>query len=109
VFCSLFVLTWWLLRFVFAGCPAISHTQSSPPLRKTLFSGGAGARDVRLEDFSVSNGGRELIEDATIVLAHGRRYGLVRAAVGVGGWIWKGEGAGWLCSCLPCVRDIPLF
>jgi ATP-binding cassette subfamily F protein 3 len=32
---------------------------------------------VHLEAFSVSNGGRELIQDATVILAAGRRYGLI--------------------------------
>jgi hypothetical protein len=30
-------------------------------------------RDVHLENFSVSNGGAELIEDASVTLAYGRR------------------------------------
>ena len=30
-----------------------------------------------MENFSVSNGGEELIQDASITLAFGRRYGLV--------------------------------
>jgi len=40
--------------------------------------GGGGSRDVHLENFSVSNGGRELIENANVMFAFGRRYGLVR-------------------------------
>jgi len=39
--------------------------------------GGGGCRDLHLENFSVSNGGKDLIEDATLMLAFGRRYGLV--------------------------------
>eukprot|EP00775_Hariotina_reticulata_P003197 gene3197-3475_t len=39
--------------------------------------GGGGSRDIHLENFSVSNGGRELVEDATVMLAAGRRYGLI--------------------------------
>jgi hypothetical protein len=34
-------------------------------------------RDLHLENFNVSNGGRDLIEDASVTLAYGRRYGLV--------------------------------
>jgi hypothetical protein len=34
-------------------------------------------RDVSLDNFSVSNGGKDLISDATLMLAFGRRYGLV--------------------------------
>lgn len=41
------------------------------------YAGSIGARDLQLEDFSVSNGGPNLIEDASIMLAFGRRYGLV--------------------------------
>jgi ATP-binding cassette, subfamily F, member 3 len=40
-------------------------------------AGSLGARDLHLEDFSVSNGGPNLIEDASIMMAFGRRYGLV--------------------------------
>jgi len=40
--------------------------------------GAGGVRDLHLEDFSVSNGGPNLIEDASIIMAFGRRYGLVR-------------------------------
>ena len=31
-------------------------------------------RDLHLENFSVSNGGQELIQDANITMAFGRRY-----------------------------------
>ncbi|KAK9867268.1 hypothetical protein WJX84_007223 [Apatococcus fuscideae] len=40
-------------------------------------AGGGGSKDLQLENFSVSNGGAELIEDASLMMAHGRRYGLV--------------------------------
>ena len=36
-------------------------------------AGGGGARDLHLEDFSVSNGGPELIENASVIMAFGRR------------------------------------
>ncbi|GIL87925.1 hypothetical protein Vretifemale_15973 [Volvox reticuliferus] len=39
--------------------------------------GGGGSRDVLLENFSLSNGGKELVTDATVMLAFGRRYGLI--------------------------------
>ena len=39
--------------------------------------GGGGARDIKLDAVSVSNGGAELIADAPLLLAAGRRYGLV--------------------------------
>ncbi len=38
---------------------------------------GVGARDVTLENLVISNGGEVLIEDCSLTLAHGRRYGLV--------------------------------
>ncbi|KAL2613889.1 hypothetical protein R1flu_025581 [Riccia fluitans] len=34
-------------------------------------------KDIRLENFSISLGGKELINSATVTLAYGRRYGLV--------------------------------
>ena len=48
---------------------------ADPVIARNL--GAGGARDFHLEDFSVSNGGPNLIEDASIMLAFGRRYGLV--------------------------------
>ena len=64
--------------------PRCAHQTTLPPHTHAYGnnSGGGGARDVRLEDFSVSNGGRELIENGSVVLAHGRRYGLVRRGGG---------------------------
>ncbi|WIA32674.1 hypothetical protein OEZ86_003475 [Tetradesmus obliquus] len=40
-------------------------------------AGGGGPRDIHLENFCVSNGGRELVVDASVSLAVGRRYGLI--------------------------------
>jgi len=40
-------------------------------------AGAMGSRDIHLNCFSVSNGGAELIEDADLILAYGRRYGLI--------------------------------
>ncbi|XP_024537100.1 ABC transporter F family member 3 [Selaginella moellendorffii] len=34
-------------------------------------------KDIRMENFSISMGGRELINSASVTLAYGRRYGLV--------------------------------
>lgn len=39
--------------------------------------GSCAGRDIQLENFSVSNGGRDLIEDASVIMAYGRRYGLI--------------------------------
>ncbi|KAG2491511.1 hypothetical protein HYH03_010088 [Edaphochlamys debaryana] len=39
--------------------------------------GGGGSKDVHLENFSVSNGGKDLVTDASVMLAFGRRYGLI--------------------------------
>ena len=40
-------------------------------------TGSGGSRDIHLENISVSNGGEELVSDASLTLSHGRRYGLV--------------------------------
>ncbi|KAK1283349.1 ABC transporter F family member 3 [Acorus calamus] len=39
--------------------------------------GGSGARDIHMENFTVSVGGRELIQEGTVTLSFGRHYGLV--------------------------------
>ncbi|KAK1308001.1 ABC transporter F family member 3 [Acorus calamus] len=39
--------------------------------------GGGGARDIHMENFTVSVGGRELIQEGTVTLSFGRHYGLV--------------------------------
>jgi ATP-binding cassette subfamily F protein 3 len=39
--------------------------------------GSCAGRDIHLENFSVSNGGKDLIEDASVIMAYGRRYGLI--------------------------------
>jgi len=39
--------------------------------------GGPAVRDIHMENFSVTVGGRDLIQEATITLAFGRHYGLV--------------------------------
>ena len=40
-------------------------------------AGGGGQRDLKLEGIALSNGGANLIEDASLLLAAGRTYGLV--------------------------------
>ncbi|GBG74985.1 hypothetical protein CBR_g19498 [Chara braunii] len=39
--------------------------------------GSSGARDIHMDNFSISVAGKELISEATVTLAFGRRYGLV--------------------------------
>eukprot|EP00271_Cylindrocystis_brebissonii_P003829 TRINITY_DN15071_c0_g2_i1.p1 TRINITY_DN15071_c0_g2~~TRINITY_DN15071_c0_g2_i1.p1 ORF type:complete len:764 (-),score=206.39 TRINITY_DN15071_c0_g2_i1:552-2843(-) len=39
--------------------------------------GGGASKDLRLQDFSIIVAGKELISDASLTLAFGRRYGLV--------------------------------
>ncbi|CAG9460948.1 unnamed protein product [Pedinophyceae sp. YPF-701] len=39
--------------------------------------GSMGVRDINLEAITVSNGGADLISDGSVVLAYGRRYGLI--------------------------------
>ncbi|XP_039068157.1 ABC transporter F family member 3-like [Hibiscus syriacus] len=40
-------------------------------------SGGAAVRDIHMENFNVSVGGRDLIVDGSVTLSYGRHYGLV--------------------------------
>uniref|UniRef100_A0A0D9VMX6 ABC transporter domain-containing protein n=1 Tax=Leersia perrieri TaxID=77586 RepID=A0A0D9VMX6_9ORYZ len=40
-------------------------------------SGGPAVRDIHMENFNVTVGGRDLIQECTITLAFGRHYGLV--------------------------------
>lgn len=55
---------------------ALAHLKGSLP---TIIrnQGSAGCRDIHLEDFNISAGGKDLIVDANLMLAFGRRYGLV--------------------------------
>ena len=39
--------------------------------------GGGAIKDVFLEQINVTNGGKNLVEDSELMLAFGRRYGLV--------------------------------
>ena len=43
----------------------------------TQCRGGGTIKDIYLEQINVSNGGKSLIEDSELMLAHGRRYGVV--------------------------------
>ncbi|KAF5734972.1 hypothetical protein HS088_TW15G00471 [Tripterygium wilfordii] len=52
-----------------AGMPVISVSHDG--------GGGPVVKDIHMENFSVSVGGRELIVDGTITLSFGRHYGLV--------------------------------
>lgn len=52
-----------------AGMPPVFVNHSS--------EGGPAVRDIHMENFSVTVGGRDLIQEATITLAFGRHYGLV--------------------------------
>jgi len=54
--------------------------------------------DVRLEQVSMSMFGKELIQDSTILLNHGRRYGLIGA---------NGSGKTTLLACL-AARELPI-
>eukprot|EP00983_Pelagomonas_calceolata_P011653 375270-Pelagomonas_calceolata.AAC.12 len=40
-------------------------------------AGGMGPRDLCLDKFDVSNGGKNLIQEGNLMLAFGRRYGLI--------------------------------
>merc|ERR1719480_72412 len=44
-----------------------------------VLASGAKSRDVRLEQVNMSMFGKELIQDTTICINHGRRYGLIGA------------------------------
>lgn len=50
-------------------------------------TGGPAVRDIHLDNFSISNGGAELIENGTCTLAWGRRCALT-------GWMEPTEEAG---------------
>jgi hypothetical protein len=66
------------------AAPSPARAPPTPPhLAPDPSSGGGGARDVHLENFSVSNGGKELIENGNVMFAFGRRYGLVGLGWGV--------------------------
>lgn len=46
-------------------------------MRTLCLRGGGVVGNIKLENFSVGNGGKELIQDGELLLAVGRRYGLV--------------------------------
>ena len=55
-----------------ARCARKLHAEAAHACR-----GGGVIKDVFLEQINVTNGGKNLIEDSELMLAHGRRYGLV--------------------------------
>ncbi|EPS74591.1 hypothetical protein M569_00164, partial [Genlisea aurea] len=57
------------MEAVKAGMPAVAVSHEN--------SDGPNVRDIRLENFSVSVGGRDLIVDGCVTLSYGRHYGLV--------------------------------
>lgn len=60
--------------------PIIQRHQSSHisrSLSSVISRAGGVVGNLKLEDFSVSNGGKELIQNGELMLATGRRYGLV--------------------------------
>jgi len=58
-----------------AAAAAAAAQGSKPTIRRN--AGAGGARDLRLSNLCVSNGGSDLIRNADLLLAAGRRYGLV--------------------------------
>ncbi|KAM0942093.1 putative ABC transporter, AAA+ ATPase domain, P-loop containing nucleoside triphosphate hydrolase [Dioscorea sansibarensis] len=57
------------MEAVKAGMPIVSVRHDG--------DGGSAAKDVHMENFNVSVGGRDLITDASVTLSFGRHYGLV--------------------------------
>ncbi|ONI07530.1 hypothetical protein PRUPE_5G126100 [Prunus persica] len=57
------------MEAVRAGMPVVSVNHES--------IGGPNVKDIRLENFNVSVGGRDLIVDGSVTLSFGRHYGLV--------------------------------
>jgi ATP-binding cassette, subfamily F, member 3 len=43
--------------------------------------GGPAIRDIHMENFSVTVGGRDLISDATVTLSFGRHYGEINICI----------------------------
>ncbi|XP_078440145.1 general control non-repressible 3 [Wolffia australiana] len=58
------------MEAVRAGMPVIS-------VKHDFTEGGGAVKDIHLENFTVSVGGRDLISDASLTLSFGRHYGLV--------------------------------
>ncbi|KAJ6841069.1 ABC transporter F family member 3 [Iris pallida] len=53
-----------------AGMPTVSVNHNGN-------EGGGGPRDIHMDNFTISVGGRDLIQDCTVTLSFGRHYGLV--------------------------------
>ena len=52
-----------------------ADSTSAPVIMRN--TGAGGSRDIKMDDISVSNGGEELVSNASLTLSYGRRYGLV--------------------------------
>lgn len=57
------------MEAVKAGMPAVAINHDN--------SDGPAVRDIHMENFNISVGGRDLIVDGCITLSHGRHYGLI--------------------------------
>ncbi|XP_039134822.1 LOW QUALITY PROTEIN: ABC transporter F family member 3-like [Dioscorea cayenensis subsp. rotundata] len=57
------------MEAVKAGMPVVSVRHEG--------DGGSAAKDIHMENFNISVGGRDLITDASVTLSFGRHYGLV--------------------------------
>ncbi|CAA0825450.1 ABC transporter F family member 3 [Striga hermonthica] len=57
------------MEAVKAGMPAVAVTHDN--------SDGPAVRDIHMENFTISVGGRDLIVDGSVTLSYGRHYGLV--------------------------------
>lgn len=55
------------MEAVKAGMPAVAVNHDN--------SDGPAVRDIHMENFNISVGGRDLIVDGCITLSHGRHYG----------------------------------
>lgn len=55
------------MEAVKAGMPVVSVRHEG--------DGGSAAKDIHMENFNISVGGRDLITDASVTLSFGRHYG----------------------------------
>lgn len=51
-----------------AGMPVVSVNHNGN-------EGGSAARDIHMENFTITVGGRDLIQDGSVTLSFGRHYG----------------------------------
>lgn len=61
------------MEAVRAGMPAVFVNHDG--------GGGPTIRDIHMENFSVTVGGRDLILDASLTLSHGRHYGEILSII----------------------------